>query len=187
MSNPLSDTYETAKHAMDSAEDVAAAAGSKTKRAIGSAQDGAEQALTSARATWWDGVKAVTGIVMMVRSLRANDALGWVGLSRRRNPLFAAGVFGAGIAVGAGAALLLAPGSGVELRRRIVDRFAGRAQPKTTLETAGQAVETVAVATKNLAVEAAHQAIDHVAAKMPHARDAAAPSASVDGNGLHVA
>ncbi len=172
MSNPLSGTYETAKNTMESA------------------QDGAEHVVASAKATWWDGVKAVAGIAMMLRSFRADDGLGWVGLMRRRGPLLSAGIFGAGMAVGAGAALLLAPSSGLEMRRGLVDRFAGRAS-KATVASATRTAETVAAETKNLAVEAAHRAIEHVAAKMPHPADGAATahnvSASSDGNGRHVA
>jgi hypothetical protein len=63
----------------------------------------------------------------MMRSIDLNDALGYIGLERRHGP---AATFGAtfglialGAAVGAGAALLLAPTSGRELRSRVGDRL----------------------------------------------------------------
>jgi hypothetical protein len=58
-----------------------------------------------------------------VRGLSSEDVLGSLGMQRKRSTLEmvlpAAGIFAAGILVGSGVALLLAPKSGRELRRDI--------------------------------------------------------------------
>jgi len=60
----------------------------------------------------------------MASSLRWDDVLGSMGLARRRSRLFETVLLlGAGAAVGAGAALLLAPGSGHETRARLGKEF----------------------------------------------------------------
>jgi hypothetical protein len=98
----LNETIDTAKHA------------------VGSAQVAATR---SARATWLDGVRAVGEVLATIRSFRTENALGWFGLARRRSPLISYGMFGAGVAVGAGVGILFAPRSGVETRRLIMKRF----------------------------------------------------------------
>jgi hypothetical protein len=64
--------------------------------------------------------------IRAVQELDLNDVLGVIGLERRRGRaervLPALAMVAAGAAVGAGAALLLAPSSGAELRRRISER-----------------------------------------------------------------
>jgi len=107
MSTTLNDTMDTAKHAVDSA------------------MESTGHAASSARSTLLDGVKMVTGIVAMLRDLGVNDALGWVGLSRRRSPLRSVAVFSAGVALGAGVGVLFAPMSGGDLRRAILGRLMG--------------------------------------------------------------
>ena len=63
---------------------------------------------------------AATKLAQMASSVRLEDVLGTVGLSRRRSHALENLLFlGAGAAVGAGAALLFAPASGRETRARI--------------------------------------------------------------------
>jgi len=59
----------------------------------------------------------------MLRNIDIDDALGYVGLERRHNPMSTAALIALSAAVGAGAALLLAPTSGAELRSRLNDRL----------------------------------------------------------------
>jgi hypothetical protein len=66
-----------------------------------------------------------------VHGFELNDLLGWVGLERRRSTsatiLPAIGFVTLGAAIGAGIALLVAPSSGTDLRRRLsghVDKLA---------------------------------------------------------------
>lgn len=63
----------------------------------------------------------------LARSFELNDALGMIGLERRRDTLGrvlpALGFFGIGVAAGAACALLLAPNSGAETRARINGRL----------------------------------------------------------------
>jgi gas vesicle protein len=91
-----------------------------------------------------DGVHAVTGIASMLRSLQPDDALGWVGLARRRSPLLSFAVFTAGFAAGAGAGLLLAPTSGAELRKNIFKGLQGlMGDAKDVAEKAEAKVEKI--------------------------------------------
>jgi len=63
---------------------------------------------------------AASKLMKSVSGIEVDDVLGTVGLARRRN-YFAEnlGLIAAGALVGAGAALLMAPSSGRETRRRI--------------------------------------------------------------------
>jgi hypothetical protein len=63
---------------------------------------------------------AGTGIARAVSAMTADDIFGVVGLERRRSHFLPnLGLLGLGVLVGAGAALLVAPGSGRELRARL--------------------------------------------------------------------
>ena len=93
------------------------------KDVMGSAKGGAEHAASSARSSLLDAAKVVVRAASTVRGLGFDDVLGWVGLMRRRSPLGLAGVFGAGVAVGAGVGLLLAPSTGTEMRRALLNRL----------------------------------------------------------------
>ena len=65
---------------------------------------------------------AASKIAKTVSGIELNDVLGTVGLSRRRNHFLEnLGLIAAGAVVGAGAALLFAPSSGREVRRRLSD------------------------------------------------------------------
>jgi hypothetical protein len=59
----------------------------------------------------------------VLRNIDFDDALGYVGLERRHNPIGTVALVALSAAVGAGAALLLAPTSGAELRSRLNDRL----------------------------------------------------------------
>jgi gas vesicle protein len=107
MSSMLDDTMNTAKNVMDTAK------------------TGTEHAVKSTRSMLLDGFHAATALVTLLRSLDSDAALGWVGLARRTSPLRSLGLFGAGIAVGTGMGMLLAPVSGLETRRAIAKRFLG--------------------------------------------------------------
>jgi len=75
------------------------------------------------------GARQVAKLVSNVGSLELNDVLGVVGLERRPSAfaraLPALGLVAVSAAVGAGAALLLAPSSGDELRARLSDGLDG--------------------------------------------------------------
>jgi gas vesicle protein len=176
MSSTLNDTIQAAKHVLESANDEASHAVGTAKHAIGSAadgakhvmgsaRDGAEHAAASARTTWLDGIKAVTGMVSMLRGLQADDALGLVGLSRRRSPVAAMGIFSAGVVVGAGAALLFAPMSGTETRRRLMSAFSGlKGDAKSTIVAVGTEVKADVTAAVHKVEDLASQAKDAVIA-----------------------
>ena len=172
MSSMLNDTIEAAKNVLSAANEEAGHAVGTAKHAFGSAKDGAEHAAASARTTWLDGVKAVTGIVAVMRGFQAEDALGWVGLTRRRSPLAAIGIFGAGALVGAGVAMLFAPLSGAETRRRIMKGLEGlKGEAQSTLERAeaevkhvGEKVEEIASHAKDAVIQAEHKVEDSAVA-----------------------
>ena len=107
MSSTLNDTMKTAIHGVESI------------------REGTEHTLVSTLATLVKGVNAVSGIIAMLRSLDRDDGLAWFGLARRR-PLRSAATFSAGVALGAGLALLFAPMSGIEMRRTLLGRAASK-------------------------------------------------------------
>jgi hypothetical protein len=74
---------------------------------------------------------AATKLAQTVSRLEADDVLRVVGLARRRSTLLEnIALFGMGALAGAGAALLLAPASGIETRERVALEL-GRVKDKT--------------------------------------------------------
>ena len=144
-----------AKNIMDSALETSTSAVGAAKGAVEAAKVGTGHAVTSARSTLMDGVHAVTGIASMLRSLGPDDALGWVGLARRRSPLRSFAVFTAGFAAGAGAGLLLAPTSGADLRKNIFKGLQGlMGDAKDVAEKAEAKVEKIEGKAEKLAGKA---------------------------------
>lgn len=125
MASMLNDTMETAKNIIGSAREGSLHAIDAAKGAVDTAKDGTEHAVTSARSSVLDGIHAVTRLVSMLRGLDSNDALGWVGLSRRRSSFGTFAIFTAGFAVGTGAGMLFAPKSGKDLRGAIAKGWKG--------------------------------------------------------------
>lgn len=70
-----------------------------------------------------DGIHAATKLFTTLRELGVNDALGWAGLEKRHSPLRSMGLFGVGVAIGAGVGILFAPKSGKETRDAILSAF----------------------------------------------------------------
>ncbi|WP_437707842.1 YtxH domain-containing protein [Sorangium sp. So ce448] len=137
------------------------------KGVVESAATGAGVAATAARTTAFDVAKAVVGVAATVGALGFDDVLGWVGLSRKRSPLTALGLFGAGLAVGAGVALLLSPTSGEALRRELLTRLDGLKRQATQAERkvqdkVGSAVDAVkgAVAPSDASSANSHYGIE---------------------------
>jgi len=157
------------------------------KDMMNNAKEGTEHAVSSTRSVLFDGLRAAAGVVSILRSFGVGDALGWFGLARRRSPVSAIATFGAGVAVGTGLGMLLAPMSGSDTRRMIgkgiTSMFgdAGRAAHKVeaTLEKGEKAavakVEEIASKVKTMAVKTEHGIEDAVtgrtdATKEPTAR-----------------
>lgn len=107
MSTLLNDTKDAAQSTMETAK------------------EGTMHAVSNARSTLLDGIHAVSGVVSILRGLQVSDALGWIGLSRRRGPFETIALFGAGVAVGTGIGMLFAPSSGADLRRSIFGKLQG--------------------------------------------------------------
>ena len=150
-----------AKNIMDSALETSTSAVGAAKGAVEAARQGTGHAVTSARSSLMDGVHAVTGIATMLRNLQADDALGWIGLARRRSPLLSFAVFTAGFAAGAGAGLLLAPTSGAELRKNLFKGFQGlMGDAKDVAERAEAKVEKLEDKAEKLAGKAKDKAED---------------------------
>ena len=110
MSNTLNNTMDTAKDLMETAK------------------SGTQHAASSARGALFDGIHAVSSVVSMLRALQMSDALGWIGLERRRGPFTTLAAFGAGMIVGAGVGVLIAPRSGATTRRALLDALMGAEQ-----------------------------------------------------------
>jgi len=155
MSSMLNDTVGTAKKAMNTAK------------------EGTEHAVSSARSTLLDGVHAAAGIVSMLRNLDLDDGLGFIGLARRRSMLGSFAMFSAGLAVGAGAGMLFAPMSGADLRRAILTQLKGAtAQATETIKQAESEVENKAEELAGKAKDAAMKAERKVESKVSEGADA---------------
>jgi gas vesicle protein len=151
MANILNDTMNAAKNVLDTARDNA-------EQAAGTAKVGAEHAVESTRSALFEGIRAVTGLVATLRSFDADDALGRIGLERRRSVLYDLAIFGAGVAVGTGVSLMLAPMSGQRLRAMILDQLHGaKAQAEESMKQAERKIENKVGA----GVEAAKDAVLH--------------------------
>lgn len=187
MSSTWNGTVDGARNIMASANEGADRAVGTAKHAANDVKDSAEHAVASARTTWWDGVKAVTGLVSMVASFKPQDALGWVGLARRRSPLLALGIFGAGLAVGVGAGMLLAPRSGARSRRMLMSLLSGMEdEAKSTLGRVASEVKSEAKVVADKVDEAAGTVRNAVAgATLPNDLEATKPSAVNHGTNHH--
>ena len=96
----------------------------RIEEVTGMAKDGAvkvgETARTGATAAWANALMIARNVSDLVREARTfgiDDALGYIGLRRRRSSAGAiVGSFAAGMAIGAGLGILFAPKSGAETR-----------------------------------------------------------------------
>jgi gas vesicle protein len=155
MSNTLNNTMDAAKDLMDSAK------------------SGTQHAASSARSALFDGIHALSSVVSMVRDLQMSDALGWVGLQRRRSSLLPFALFGAGIVVGAGVGMLIAPRSGQKTRRAIFDALKG-VEEKVEAEAKDleQKAEKVVGKVENKVMEKASDAKETIKTKAEEAAGA---------------
>ncbi len=155
MATMLKHTMGTVKDLMDSMVEGSTSAVDVAKSTIDTAKTGTGHAVSSAQSTMMDGVHVVTGIASMLARLTANDALGWVGLSRRRSPFVSLAAFSAGIVAGVGAGLLLAPTSGADLRGAILKNLQGLlGDAKDVAKSAEAKVEKIEDKAENLAGKA---------------------------------
>ena len=88
--------------------------------------------------------KTLKFVSAFVNDLSTDDALGYVGLQRRRSAadyvLPAVGLFGVGVAVGVGVGIALAPKAGEQLREDVkegVKKSVNELREKVTATTAG--------------------------------------------------
>jgi len=116
--NVVDAAREGAEHAFDSARDGAG-------HAFDSARHGTEHAVLGTRSAALEVVRTLGGLIATLRGLDRDDALGWIGLARRRGPLPSIAIFGAGMMMGAGIGVLFAPMSGAQMRSAILDRLKG--------------------------------------------------------------
>jgi len=94
---------------------------------------------------------AASKLVKSVSNLEMDDVLGTVGLARRRSGagfFIGLGLVAAGAVVGAGTALLLAPSSGRETRRRLGDQASklGTAALEAAREQKDEAMRSISQA-----------------------------------------
>ena len=134
LNETIGDAVDTAKHTVDAAK------------------KGTEHAASVAFADIMGGIRTVGEAVRYMRNLGIDDALGWVGLSRRRDSFETLALVGTGILVGAGIGMLLAPMTGADLRKSFLDRFRGVEKD----------AEKVAVKVKDAVVNAEHKAEDAI-------------------------
>jgi len=161
MATMLNGTMGSAKSAIDAAMNGASHAADTAQHALEDAKDGTEHAVKSARSTFMDGIHAFTSAVTMIRNLGLADALGWIGLERRRSPLASIGIFSAGFAAGAGAGVLFAPMSGAAMRRKLVKGFMGvEAEVEAEVKAMEGKAEALAGKAKDAVVKA-ERTVEH--------------------------
>jgi len=131
MSTLLNETMDAAKCAVGTAKDAA-------KNTMESAKDGTQHAVSSARSGLLDGLQTVSSVVSIIRGFGLSDALGLVGLTRKRGPFESLAIFGAGVAVGTGVGFLFAPAAGNDTRRKILGLFMNM---EKTAETKAKEIE----------------------------------------------
>jgi gas vesicle protein len=169
MEDTLNGTIKAAKNVVEAARGGA-------EQAFDSARHGTEKAVSSTRSALAEGFHTVNQIVRALRSLDSDDALGWIGLARRRGPFTSMAIFGAGVVVGAGAGMLLAPRSGAEMRTAILRVFQGLADDaKGALDqvlSEAKDVEAKAEALAGKAASAVKKVETKVSADAEHAKDA---------------
>ncbi len=124
------------------------------KKTVNEVRDTAGHSASVARSAVLDGLHVAASTITMLRSLGLADALGWVGLQRRRGPIFPMITFGAGFLAGTAVTLLAAPMSGAEMRRRIAGRVMGiehqaEETAKSAVHTAGDAADRALGAAKD--------------------------------------
>lgn len=195
MATMMNGTMDTARHVMGSARETAEQAVGNAKHALGSAKEGAEHTLSSTMSYLTTGAKAVAGFASVLRALGVDDALGWVGLRRRQSPFYPIAIFGAGVAVGAGVGMLLAPKSGAQIRRSILKAFndiTGEAKDalqrvESEVKEAGEKVEEkaeeLADKAKGAALKAERKIESKIENKMENNKVETAASAPRAGNG----
>lgn len=81
------------------------------KKTINHVADNAGHSASQARSSMLEGLHTAASVLSMLRSLGIGDALGWVGLARRRGPFVPMMTFGAGFMAGAAVGVLAAPTS----------------------------------------------------------------------------
>jgi hypothetical protein len=150
MASILDDTMSAAKIAMGAARENAG-------HAMETAKEGAGHAVASTRSTVLDTIHTMTGLIATLRSLDSDAALGWIGLARRRSPLTTFAVFSAGMAVGTGVGMVLAPMSGKELRGMILDRVRGaKAEAPTSMAEVAKTEQETAKKVEKMGDAARH-------------------------------
>ena len=115
MSNTLNDTTKTreSRTVATEREDLT------VWRTVSTALHTASMTLRIA-STVWRGLNVVSALAALARSIDGSDGLVGLRPARRRGPLPAVTIFGAGVAVGAGIGVMFAPSSGADLRRAIL-------------------------------------------------------------------
>jgi len=130
------------------------------KEAFGSAthtaKDLADDAAEAMKDRAGEAAKTTRRVMNFLRGVELNDVLWLVGLRRRRNVVGTLALIGGGVVIGAGAAILLTPASGRDLRRQIAKFFADLgAEAKQDVEQVKQKAGQMAEEAKEKAGEIA--------------------------------
>lgn len=145
MSHTVSETVHAAENGFGAAKDRTVEAFNSAKEQVESAREATTHGVSNALAMVVKGVTAAVGVISMLQKLDRDDGLAWLGLSRRKSPVFTVAVAGAGVVLGAGIALLFAPMAGSELRS-ILMGGAKNAAKKVETEVEQQASSVAAAA-----------------------------------------
>jgi len=141
---------------------------------IDNARDATMHAATGAIGGLFHTVKSVVEVAVLLRSLGAGKALGNVSLMRPRARGAGLGIFAAGLVVGAGLGMLLAPKSGRQTRsymRQQLGKIGG--EVKTQALAAAEQAEAKLEEVFESAEEAVEEGLDSRAPKGKKARRSA--------------
>ena len=170
MSDTMSNVMGSAKDGMNAAKEATEQALSSAKSGADSVKKATEHTMSSIVWMALKGASTAAGILTTLRKLDRDDGLAWLGLARRRSPLASVALFGSGVAVGAGLALLLAPMTGADLRAAIVGRTRDlKDKGVHAVEQAEEKVEKVAGDAKEAARRVEHKMEAAVSAELRHA------------------
>jgi gas vesicle protein len=108
-----------------------------------------------------DSLGTVTTVYSLLRKIGLPSPLSLFSLARKKGSFGTLVLFGTGLAVGAGAALMLTPIPGAELRRTLLERIKGLSgEAKRSIVNAEHKAEEIAIHAKDSVIETEHK-IEH--------------------------
>jgi len=128
------------------------------RKPVGYSAGASANAAPSLLGSLTEGINVANIAMSMLRSVGFRTLLGLFSLARKKGPLGTLVLFGTGVAVGAGAALVLTPMPGADMRRALLERIKGLSgEAKRSIVTAEHKAEEIAGKAKDSVVTAEHK------------------------------